>query len=36
VWTGASAYGVDHQLLHTFVIKEVTNGKASVKAVITP
>lgn len=36
VWTGAKDYGVDHQLLHTFVIKEVTNGKASVKAVITP
>ncbi|MEI5995841.1 ABC transporter substrate-binding protein [Paraburkholderia bengalensis] len=36
VWTGKKDYGVDHQLLHTFVIKEVENGKASVKAVITP
>jgi len=36
VWTGAKDYGVNHQLLHTFVIKQVTNGKATVKAVITP
>jgi branched-chain amino acid transport system substrate-binding protein len=36
VWTGDKSYGVDHQLLHTFVIKEAENGKASVKAVITP
>jgi branched-chain amino acid transport system substrate-binding protein len=36
VWTGEKSYGVDHQLLHTFVIKEAINGKASVKAVITP
>jgi len=35
-WTGEKNYGVNHQLLHTFVIKEVENGKASVKAVITP
>jgi branched-chain amino acid transport system substrate-binding protein len=36
VWTGQKNYGVNHQLLHTFVIKEVQNGKATVKAVITP
>ncbi|CAN7652464.1 ABC transporter substrate-binding protein [Caballeronia sp. LjRoot34] len=36
VWTGEKNYGVNHQLLHTFVIKEVQNGKATVKAVITP
>jgi branched-chain amino acid transport system substrate-binding protein len=35
-WTGEKDYGVNHQLLHTFVIKEVQNGKATVKAVITP
>jgi branched-chain amino acid transport system substrate-binding protein len=36
VWTGEKNYGVNHQLLHTFVIKEVQNGKSTVKAVITP
>jgi len=36
VWTGEKNYGVNHQLLHTFVIKEVQNSKATVKAVITP
>jgi branched-chain amino acid transport system substrate-binding protein len=35
-WTGESQYGVDHQLLHTFLIKEVQGGKTNVKAVITP
>jgi branched-chain amino acid transport system substrate-binding protein len=35
-WTGQQEYGVDHQLLHTFLIKEVQGGKTNVKAVITP
>lgn len=34
VWTGKADYGVDHQLFHAFLIKEVRNGKGVVKAVI--
>jgi len=35
-WTGEKEYGVKHQLLHTFLIKEVQDGKGVVKASITP
>jgi branched-chain amino acid transport system substrate-binding protein len=34
VWTGEKDYGVNHQLFHQFLIKEVKNGKGVVKAVI--
>lgn len=34
VWTGQQDYGVDHQLFHAFLIKEVRNGKGVVKSII--
>jgi branched-chain amino acid transport system substrate-binding protein len=34
VWTGEQDYGVKHQLFHSFLIKEVKNGKGVVKTVI--
>jgi branched-chain amino acid transport system substrate-binding protein len=36
VWTGAQSYGVNHQLFHTFLIKEVKNGRPVVRTVIKP
>jgi branched-chain amino acid transport system substrate-binding protein len=34
VWTGEKNYGVNHQLFHAFLIKEVKDGKGVVKTVI--
>ncbi|MFC7398354.1 ABC transporter substrate-binding protein [Chelatococcus sp. GCM10030263] len=34
VWTGEKSYGVNHQLFHAFLIKEVKDGKGVVKTVI--
>lgn len=31
-WTGKDRYGVDHQLLHSFFISEIKNGKVVMKA----
>jgi branched-chain amino acid transport system substrate-binding protein len=36
VWTGLKEYGVAHQIFHSFVIREVKDGKASVRATVTP
>jgi branched-chain amino acid transport system substrate-binding protein len=31
-WTGQERYGINHQLLHSFFISEVKNGKVTMKA----
>ncbi|SHH20185.1 ABC transporter substrate-binding protein [Pollutimonas bauzanensis] len=35
IWTGKDDYGVDHQLFHAFLIKEVKDGKGIVKTIVT-
>lgn len=34
VWTGEKEYGVNHQLFHPFLLKEVKGGKGVVKTII--
>lgn len=35
IWTGNERYGVAHQILHPFVIKEVVNGQGVVKETVS-
>lgn len=36
VWTGEQDYGVNHQILHSFIVKEVKDGKGIVRDTVVP